>query len=310
MNVLVTGGGGFVGGAVVRSLAARHAPRVHLGPPGVPLSCPVPGVPTMVADIADRATLLPFAAGVEVVVHLAGPAHVSESFHDPDRYFQTHVLGTVSMIDVCVRASIPRFVYVSSAEVYGRAAVSPVAETAACRPRSPYAAAKAAAEHVVTAAARAHGIDAIIIRPFSIYGPAMRPSAVLASVIRQACDGGPVRVFDLRPVRDYCFVDDVAAAIVAVSEAAAATEPRIYNVGTGAGVSVADLAKLTLEVMGVAAAIEEAAATDRPAVADIPDLVADTSAIRHDVHWSPRVELSEGIRRTVSWWTSTHAVPQ
>jgi nucleoside-diphosphate-sugar epimerase len=309
VNVLVTGGGGFLGAALCTRFADEPvALRVHTGPAQTPLSSPVPGVPTLACDITDEAALAEFAAGIDVLVHMAGPAAVAESFVEPARYVHCHAVGTATIARVCERAGVRKLVYISSAEVYGSAASSPVSESAPLAPRSPYAAAKAAAEYIVSAAARARSLDAVIMRPFSIYGPRMRRNGVLGSIIDQAVRG-PIRLADLRPVRDYCYIDDLVSAVLKACASSAAAEPRIYNVGTGAGVSVEALAHAALAVCGRSATVSQLDRADRPAAADISHLVADSSAIRRDLGWQPQVNLAEGLKRTLAWWRVSSGAP-
>jgi nucleoside-diphosphate-sugar epimerase len=298
-TVLVTGAGGFVGRGTVRRLVAGGARvRALAGPPGVPIESLDAGVEELRGEISNAAHMRDAVAGATTVVHLAGPASVADSFADPAAYARIHVEGTATLLSACVAAGVSRFVHISSAEVYGRPRSNPVRETHPLRARSPYGAAKIGAEQYVRAAA-VSGLKAVILRPFSIYGPGLSPRSVIGTILRQCSESDEIRLHDLRPVRDYCFVDDIADAI-----AAAATIPvrsiETINVGSGTGRSVADLARTVLEMCGRHGSIVESAAGRRPPAADIPALVADVSRARARLHWSAQVDLRTGLERTLS----------
>jgi UDP-glucose 4-epimerase len=309
MRVFITGAGGFLGHAVLnRGTQLRHEMRAHLGPPGFHGIRPGPDVPTVHADIEDVDALRSLAAGADVVVHLAGPAAVAASFDDAAEYLRAHVLGTEAIVRLCRTLDVPRLVYVSSAEVYGQPPRSPVPEDAPLRPRSPYGAAKVGAEGVVGAAVRAQGLDAVVLRPFSVYGPGMRATSVVGSIVTQALAGDEIQLFDTRVVRDFCLVDDVAEAVwVACTTVPPLTGLRVYNVGSGRGTSMAELARTAFAVLARSGRVTQRAGQDRPAAADIVELVADVAAARRDLGWRAETPLPIGLRRTLDWWKAAVA---
>lgn len=297
-TVVVTGGGGFIGRAVVRALLASGARvRALAGAPG-DLLPPLPaGVAELRADITDAGAVRECVAEADAVVHLAGPASVAASFSRAAEYARAHVQGSATVLDACREAGVARVVLVSSAEVYGRPRSSPVREDHPLAPRSPYAAAKAGAEHFAQAFAAAFGMGVVILRPFSVYGPGAAPGSLVGTIVDAVRRGDPVRLHDLAPVRDYCFVDDVARAV-----AAACHRPlppgTVLNVGTGTGTSVAGVAAAALEAAGRTLPVEERGG-GRPAAADIPALVADPSRARRLLEWEAEVELRAGLALTL-----------
>lgn len=285
----------MIGSVVVRLLAARgvHV-RAHLGPPGAAVLAAPPGVATTAADITDLAAVAALVDGVDAVVHLAGPPSVAASFAAPVDYARIHVVGTATVLQACRSTGVRRLVYVSSAEVYGSPAANPVAEDAPQAPRSPYGAAKLGAEALVRTYCPSAGIEAVVLRPFSVYGPHSPAASLVGSLLRQVSGPGPLSVVTLRPVRDYVHVDDVAAA-VARALSATGDGLGVYNVGSGTGTSVAALAREVLRAAARQLPVIAAAEPQRPPGSDVDELVADRWAAERQLGWTPSVSLADGL---------------
>jgi UDP-glucose 4-epimerase len=296
--VVVTGAGGFIGSALTAELLDLGATvRALAGAPGQDTSRLPAGVAPVHADITEPAVLDDLAAGATVCFHLAGPPSVAGSFEAPLEYARVHILGTLAMLGASHRAGVRRFVYLSSAEVYGRSDAAAVGENVAPAPRSPYAAAKAAAEQYVGAWARATGLETVVLRPFSVYGPGLAERSVLGTILRQACGQGEIVLADLRPVRDFVYLDDVVDGMLR-----AATLPvqgRTFNLGTGVGTSVETLALTAMRAAGTRLPLRCDPSRRRPSEAEIHHLVADPTRAAEALGWRARVPLEEGLRRTL-----------
>jgi nucleoside-diphosphate-sugar epimerase len=300
-TVLVTGAGGFIGSAVVRVMAGSvGSVRALLGPPGFSGPVPGPSVLSTRAEIDDLSAMTALAEGADIVVHLAGPPGVGASFEAAPHYARVHVAGTATVLEACRRAGVTRLVYISSAEVYGLPADDPVPEDHRLQARSPYAAAKIGAERLAESFVLAYGLDVVVLRPFSIYGPSLSPGSLVGTVLRQALSGGPIIVADPRPVRDYCYVDDLAEAIV-LAVSAPVHGYHTFNVGSGTGSSVHDVAATILRLVGREAEIVVDRSRRRPGGTDILRLVADTSRAKSGLGWSASTSLEVGLRQTVQW---------
>jgi nucleoside-diphosphate-sugar epimerase len=305
-TVLVTGAGGFLGSTIVRSLLQEDVHvRALLGAPGQRVIEPPAGVQTLRADICDNAPIEELTKGADAVIHAAGPPSVTDSFAAPVEYARVHVQGTVVMLEACRKVHVRKFIYISSAEIYGRPQVNPVTEEHPLEPRSPYGAAKAAAEQFVRAYAATFGGNMVILRPFSVYGPHLYHKSVLASIIEQAISGDAILVQDLRPRRDFCYSADVASAACAAC-AATLDGSVTVNIGSGIGTSIQELAEIVLQATGRRLPVLEKCADRRTSRSDIFHLVADTERAKKLLRWTPKVPLTDGLRRTLAWYREAH----
>lgn len=347
----VTGAGGFIGSALVRRLVTEGV-AVHalLGPGDPQLSLPDPGdeggrgeeagrggeagrgeevgrgeeagtcVRTLCGEIDRPECLNALLDGVEVVFHLAGPASVASSFAAPAEFARIHATGTAALLAACERARVQHVIYVSSAEVYGRPLRNPIDETHRLQACSPYAAAKLAAEHFLEAYHLCHDLAVTVLRPFSVYGPRQSPHGLIAVILRQL-DQGEIRLADLQPVRDFCYIDDVVDAAVRAAAAGTTrgTPPEewwrrrraaapsaswhlVLNVGSGVGTSVEALARQLVRLRGRDAQVVGGGTADRPGASMIQHRVADTTRIRSLLGWEAQTPLDVGLRRTLAWW--------
>lgn len=296
--VLVTGAGGFLGAAVVRRLVALGARvRAWLGPAPSPALRLPRGAMLDHGELTDAAAIDRQLAGAACVFHLAGPPSAAASFASPAAHLQLHAGGTALLLERCIALRVARLVYVSSAEVYAPANLA-VTEDHPRAPRSPYGVAKHAAERCLELCATEGGVDATIVRPFSVYGPGGHPSSVIGTILAAVRRGEPPALADLRPVRDYCFVDDAADGIVRAGCRDGA--PRAYNLASGRGASVRDVATAILGAAGRSdLAIHERAA-DRPAAALTLGLIGDPSRAHAELGFRATTSLADGLARTLA----------
>jgi nucleoside-diphosphate-sugar epimerase len=303
--IAVTGAGGFIGAHACRHLSTQgFRIRRLLGPRD---SNQIGGGDLGYDarfDIIDVALLSELFSGVNTVVHVAGPPSVRSSFDEPAQFARTHVEGTAAVLEAARKSDVKRIVYISSAEVYGRRADERLKEEHPLEARSPYGAAKIGAEQMVRAFSHAYGLDALILRPFSVYGPGMSVHSLVWRVVSQLNESGPLRVADLRPVRDYCFVGDVARAIERAIVAPTRGVEAI-NIGSGIGTSVAELAATALALVDNPRLVCEDLAERRPGNSEILSLVADTCKAERLLDWVPQVTLASGLREMTAVVTQT-----
>ncbi len=299
-TVLVTGAGGFIGNHIVRELQAKCRFVKALSGEGDDVRSWNDNVEASTVDVRDAMQLKQHCREVQTVVHLAGPPSVRDSFQHAQFYADIHTGGTANMLQVAQACGVQRFVYVSSAEVYGQPISNPVKETHRLLARSPYAAAKLGAERYVESFTQFADLEAVIVRPFSIFGPGQSLNSLLGTIIKQLASDSVIELADLSPIRDYCFVGDLA---LAISKACYVPIERltILNIGSGVGTSVESFANLAARAAGKELEVRQAKSSDRPEKANIYELVANVEQAGSVLGWQPQVSLQEGLRRTIEF---------
>lgn len=300
MRFLVTGGAGFLGTALSNCLhEAGHQVRVIDD-----LSAGDPagldeGVLFTRGDVADRPKLWTLLQDVDCVYHLAARVLVSESILYPRSYNEVNVGGTVSVMEAMRDAGVQRVVLTSSGAVYGEQAKQPVQEGRRPNPQSPYAVSKLAAEYYVRTIGALWGIETVILRVFNAYGPGQRlPPAhapVVPRFLHQGRQGGSLVVFGGGgQTRDFVYVDDVVAALVAAATASD-VDRRIINVGTGSETTINKLTSLVSEALRRDVEVLRSPAES----GGVARLCADISAASHLLGYEPQVDLARGLRLTL-----------
>jgi GDP-4-dehydro-6-deoxy-D-mannose reductase len=273
-EVLVTGATGFIGRRLATRL--RDAGRA------------VTGVGSAEGDIAELETWAKFPPA-ELVVHLAARTFVPDGWADSWKMMRTNLLGTVAALEYC-RRHRSRLLFLSS-YMYGRPQQLPIAETAPLEARNPYALSKKMAEEACRFHADAFGVPVTILRPFNVYGPGQSERFLIPSIIRQLESGSEIRVKDLKPRRDYVYVDDLVEAIASATDRIEAF--GVFNIGSGVSHSVAEVTGLIQKVWGMSLPVG-ASGERRPD--EVMDTVAEISLARQRLGWTPRFSLEAGLR--------------
>ena len=314
MTILVTGCAGFIGSRVASLLLeAGHTvlgvdslAQIHLGRlqewrlNGLRRHA---GFTFQRLDISDFSQLKPtfqevgHGDGVSGVINLGALAGVRGSTADPRAYYETNVLGTLNLLELCREFGVGKFVLASTSSVYGSGMAGPTKEDSSSdRPLSPYAASKAAAETLLYSYHHLYDIDAAVLRYFTVYGPAGRPDMSIFKFIRSVVEDEPITVFgDGTQQRDFTYVDDIARGTVA---ALGVTGYEAINLGHGAPVELTEVIRLIEAAVGKTARITY---RDRHP-ADPMTTWADIGCARSLLDWAPAVGIEEGIGRTVEWY--------
>jgi dTDP-glucose 4,6-dehydratase len=309
-RILVTGGCGFIGANFVRHLLETD-PTIEVtnvdaltyagNPDNLADLGEHPRYRFVRGDITDRPMISELVTRGEfhAIVNLAAESHVDRSIDDATPFLHTNVVGTQCLLDAARAAKVPRYVQVSTDEVYGtlQSDDRPFRETSPLAPRSPYAASKAAADLLVRAAHHTFGLDAVITRSSNNYGPYQFPEKLIPLFITNALAGIPVPVYgDGRQVRDWIHVRDHCRGIEAALRLGQAGE--VYNFGGKSERSNIDVARAILELCGQTAGLIRYV-TDRPG--HDRRYAIDYSKAEAELGWRPTVAFEDGLAATVAW---------
>jgi UDP-N-acetylglucosamine/UDP-N-acetyl-alpha-D-glucosaminouronate 4-epimerase len=303
MDVLVTGGAGFIGSHLVDALlAADHRVRVLDDLSNGRKENVHTDADLVVGSLADAEAVAGAVSGTELVFHLGALGAVSRSVADPLTTDRVNVHGTLSVLKHACDAGVRRVVFASSSSVYGGAEVIPTPESAPLRPRSPYAVSKLAGEWYTRSFPSLFPIETVALRYFNVFGPRQRPDATYAAVIplfATALRNGerPVVFGDGLTTRDFTYVSDVVAANLAAASAPGSVSGNVYNIAPGSSSSLLEL----LDVLGDLLGRTPDPVFEDPRPGDVPRACADASAAARDLGWHPQVSLAEGLARYVDW---------
>jgi dTDP-glucose 4,6-dehydratase len=315
-RLLVTGGAGFIGSEYVRRLLARddgtHITVLDtLTYAGNEANlAPVLVDPEQAArlrfvrgDIADPSIVGPLVAEADAVVNFAAESHVDRSIQDPEAFLRTGVVGVHVLIEACrTAAHAPRFLQVSTDEVYGSIDEGRADEGAPLRPRSPYAAAKAAGELLVRSYVITHGLDAVVTRGSNTYGPYHHPEKLIPLFITNAIDDQPLPLYgDGLQRRDWQHVSDHADGIDFVLRHGLSGET--YNVASEEELTNRETVAILLERLGkpwsLVRQVDDRPGHDRRYAMDGAKLA--------ELGWRPTIRAADGIPATVDWYVANEA---
>lgn len=301
MRFLITGGAGFLGSALANRLVeAGHDVRVIDDLSNGDQSRLSPAAHFSRGDVNDIPLLWSMLQEVDCVYHLAARVSVAQSVLYPLDYNGVNVGGTVSLMEAMRDAGVGRVVLASSGAIYGHQERQPVHEGDTPHPDSPYAVSKWAAEQYVHTIGALWGMETVALRIFNAYGPRqslpVSHAPVVPRFLQQALSGGSLVIFgNGEQSRDFVYVGDVVEALVKAAKAESVNQ-QVINVGSGRETSVVELANLVAEVTGQ----RVNRVHNREKSGGVDRLVADIARARELLDWQPRVDLTEGLKRTVA----------
>jgi dTDP-glucose 4,6-dehydratase len=330
MKLLITGGAGFIGSAVVRLAVSRGHQVVNLDAltyaaclDNVASVADSPPYAFEHADIRDRAALdRIFAAHKpDAVMHLAAESHVDRSIDGPGDFIETNITGTYNMLEAARaywtaqgKPADFRFHHISTDEVFGSLPADPsvkFTEDTPYDPRSPYSASKAASDHLVRAWHETYGLPVVLTNCSNNYGPYHFPEKLVPVIILNALAGKPLPIYgDGSNIRDWLYVEDHADALLLVLEKG--TLGRSYNIGGENERTNLELVRTLCNILDDLRPKPEGAYSDQITfVTDRPGHDAryaiDPARIRAELGWRPSVTVEEGLRRTVQWYLDNEA---
>jgi len=310
-KILVTGAGGFIGshlteelirqGEEVRALV-RYNSRDERGlleelPKDVQNQVEViPG------DLKDPDGVRRAVRRCHKIFHLGALIAIPYSYVHPFDFVQTNVAGTAHLLNACLEeGTLERFIHTSTSEVYGTAQYIPIDEKHPLQAQSPYAASKIAADKLAESYYFSFGLPIATIRPFNTYGPRQSLRAIIPTIISQAMGDNKIWLGNTKPRRDFLFVKDTVRGFIQVGKCEGAVG-KVVNIGTGADISVEELVKKILGLMGKKGEVEVEDRRIRPEKSEVMQLLSDIQLAQKLFQWAPRHTLDEGLMETIEWY--------
>jgi nucleoside-diphosphate-sugar epimerase len=306
-HYVVTGGAGFIGSAIVRSLLQEGASRI------VVIDSLLTGhernleevrgsIDFQRADIRNYEEIAPLIRGASVVFHEAAIPSVPRSIVDPVPSHEVNIDGTFNVLRAAREGSVGRVVYAASSSAYGDTEVLPKVESMLPRPKSPYALQKLVGEYYCNVFTSVYGLETVALRYFNVYGPRQDPSSpysgVLSLFMRAALERRTPTIFgDGEQSRDFTYVEDVAELNLKAARAANVSG-KMYNAGNGCRITLNQAWALLQRLEGVE--IEPVYGT--PRAGDVRDSQADTTSARAELGHAPKFSFEEGMKRTLEWY--------
>ena len=308
-KVLVTGAGGFVGSHLVEALVksgtkvkafVHYNSRNDWGMLEDVDKKILREVEVTASDLRDVDAVREAVKAQEVVFHLGALIGIPYSYVNPRDVVDTNVGGTLNVLTAARDFKVEKVIHTSTSEVYGTAQYVPMDEDHPPNPQSPYAASKLSADLLALSFHRSYNLPVGVIRPFNIYGPRQSARAVIPSIIIQALLKRRVNLGSVSPTRDLTFVTDSASGFVAFAECEK-TVGEVVNLGSNREASISELIKIVSNCLNKKIKVIKEKKRIRPEKSEVERLFSDSSKAKALFGWSPKIDIEEGVRKTISW---------
>jgi NAD dependent epimerase/dehydratase len=310
-KILITGAGGFIGSHLSEELVRqgeevrafiRYNSRDERGlledlPKEIQNQIEVvPG------DLKDPDGVKKALKGCSKVFHLGALIAIPYSYIHPFDFIQTNVVGLAHLLNACLEeGTMERVIHTSTSEVYGTAQYIPIDEKHPLQAQSPYAASKIAADKLAESYYLSFGLPIATLRPFNTFGLRQSLRAIIPTIISQAIGDKKIRLGNTQPRRDFLFVKDTVKGFIQLGKCEGAVG-KVVNIGTGTDISIEELVKKILGLMGKQGKIEVEDRRIRPEKSEVMQLLSDTRLAKKLFQWTPRYTLEDGLRETIEWY--------
>lgn len=310
-KVLVTGADGFIGSHLTQALLAQGC-RVRalciynsFNSWGWLDDVRHSNLEIVTGDVRDAAFCRLITRDIDTVFHLAALIAIPYSYIAPQSYVDTNISGTLNICQGAMDNGCRRVIVTSTSEVYGTAQYVPIDEKHPRQPQSPYSATKIGADAIALSFYNAFELPVVIARPFNTYGPRQSARAIIPTIISQIADGKrEIMVGDLRPTRDFNFVEDTCNGFIELAKTEG-IEGEDFNIATGTEISMGDTLNLIAKLMNADVTFTVDEARLRPSNSEVFRLCGDNTKITAATAWRSKISIEEGLRRTIDWFTDS-----
>ncbi len=310
MNIIVTGADGFIGshltemlvdkGYQVKALSQYNSFNNWGWLEGVECK---DKIEVLTGDIRDPHFCKLITKDVDIVFHLAALIAIPYSYVAPDSYVDTNIKGTLNICQAAKENGNIRVLHTSTSEVYGTAQYVPIDENHPFQAQSPYSATKIAADAMAMSYYNAFDLPVTVVRPFNTYGPRQSARAIIPTIITQIANGvKEIKLGDVTPTRDFSYVEDTCRGFVALAECNEAIGQTV-NIGSNFEISIEDILNIIKELMNSDVEFILDENRIRPSKSEVFRLLCDNSKIKKLTGFKPQVDISEGLQKTIDWFT-------
>lgn len=239
-------------------------------------------------------------AGKDIVLHLAALIGIPYSYEAPLSYVRVNIEGTVNVLEAVRKFNVARMVHTSTSETFGTALYTPIDEKHPLQGQSPYSASKIAADKLAESYFKSFATPVVTLRPFNTYGPRQSARAVIPTIISQLISHNKLMLGDLSPVRDFNYVEDTVAGFISAA-ITQKIEGELINIGFGKSISIEELAKQIMKLMGKSIELTTDKSRVRPKDSEVFELICDNTKAKKLLNWEPTTNFSEGLKRTIEF---------
>lgn len=305
-KIFITGGTGFIGKNLINELLKHDPEHINVFAQNIPLDLENKfnqneKVSFIRGDVTTIESIEKWIEPGDIVFHLAAHADVSGAYRDPVLSFKVSALGTVNALKAAINKNVDKFIYISSARVYGDPIYRPIDEKHPLQPKEIYGGAKLAGDIMTSIFHKTYGLNTTILRVFSIYGPWRFPkndtsSGVIPLFVSKIMNNEPLTIMgDGKQTKDFINVHDVIQALMLSAEKN--TNGEVFNIGTGKATSINELARIIMDLIPNKSKI-----INIPSKSESVSNVADISKARKYLGYSPIVPLKEGLIEYIEWY--------
>ncbi len=309
-TVVVTGASGFIGSHLTERLVregARVRAYVHYRSSANLSNLEfldrdvLRSIEIVKGDVTDPFSVKKAVQGADTVFHLAALIGIPYSYHAPQSYVNTNVIGTLNVMQAALEAGVRRVVHTSTSETYGTALYTPIDENHPLQGQSPYSASKIGADKIAESFYLSFGVPVVTLRPFNTFGPRQSARAIIPAIIAQVVSNSPsIKLGTLSTVRDFTYVEDTVHGFLRAGHAENAPGQTI-NLGTGKAVSIEDLLNMVLKITGKNPKVIHDETRVRPEKSEVMKLLSNPGLAKKVLDWEPTQTLEQGLRATVSF---------